>query len=68
MFLFFGSWYITFGTCYVSGKARCIALNSVLLFAVKEARARQIPVGLPQNLRNYFENALRKPPISNIFG
>ena len=35
---------------------------------VKEARARQIPVGLPQNLKNYFENALKKPPISNMFG
>ncbi|KAM7450402.1 hypothetical protein ABFA07_001962 [Porites harrisoni] len=35
---------------------------------VKEAKARQIPIGLPQNLKNYFENALRKPPISNIFG
>lgn len=41
---------------------------TILLFAVKEAKARQIPIGLPQNLKNYFENALRKPPISNIFG
>lgn len=40
----------------------------VFVFAVKEARARQIPVGLPQNLKNYFENALKKPPISNMFG
>ncbi|KAL9972099.1 hypothetical protein ACROYT_G018341 [Oculina patagonica] len=35
---------------------------------VKEARARQIPIGLPQNLKNYFENALKKPPLSNMFG
>ena len=40
----------------------------VFLFTVKEARARQIPVGLPKNLKNYFENALKKPPISNMFG
>ncbi|XP_027053960.1 uncharacterized protein LOC113681093 [Pocillopora damicornis] len=30
---------------------------------VKDAKARQISVSLPPNLKNYFENALKKPTI-----
>lgn len=36
--------------------------------AVKDAKARQISVSLPPNLKNYFENALKKPTMANIFG
>ncbi|XP_068703153.1 uncharacterized protein [Montipora foliosa] len=32
----------------------------------REARARRHPINLPENLRNYFEDAVKKLPISNI--
>lgn len=63
-------YYVLFVRCTSTNaeKARYSLFYALVLFAVKEAKARPIPIGLPEHLKNYFENAMKKPQISNIFG
>lgn len=60
--------YIILVTCNILTKREVLHCTPFYVFAVREARARQIPIGLPENLKNYFQNAMKKPPVSNIFG